>query len=66
MDETAIEQLVLWNNSPHTGARAIEQIIHRKLMPQLARECLLRTSSGEEITHIRVGIVEQELAIVIR
>ncbi len=65
VDENAIEQLVLWNNSPHTGARAIEQIINRKLMPQLAKECLLRTSSGEDISHIRVDIENQELAIAI-
>ncbi|MCL6271447.1 type VI secretion system ATPase TssH [Sansalvadorimonas sp. 2012CJ34-2] len=65
VDDNALEQLVLWNNSPHTGARAIEQIINRKLMPQLARECLLRTSSGEEIRHIRVEIDNQELAIAI-
>ncbi|MGY0217415.1 type VI secretion system ATPase TssH [Endozoicomonadaceae bacterium StTr2] len=65
VDTTAIEQLVMWNNSPHTGARAIEQIINRRLMPELAKQCLLRTSSGEKINHICVTTENQELSIVI-
>ncbi|WP_281647027.1 type VI secretion system ATPase TssH [Parendozoicomonas sp. Alg238-R29] len=65
VDEDAIERLVMWNNSPHAGARAVEQIIHRKLMPNLARECLVRSSGGLGINRIDVGVENRELSIAV-
>ena len=65
VDQEAVQQMVMWNNSSHTGARAIEQIIHRKLMPALAKECLLRTSKGQGIHRVQVGIDNRELSIVV-
>ncbi|KXF83493.1 type VI secretion system ATPase TssH [Enterovibrio coralii] len=54
-DDEVIEQLVQRNNSPETGARAIEQIINRTLMPELANQCITRMSEGEPITAIKVS-----------
>ncbi|WP_394211978.1 type VI secretion system ATPase TssH [Enterovibrio calviensis] len=54
--DDVIEQLVMRNHSPETGARAIEQIINRTLMPELANQCITRMSEGEPITAIRVRV----------
>ncbi|CZF78279.1 Chaperone protein ClpB [Grimontia celer] len=53
-EDAVIDQLVQQNNSPETGARAIEQIINRTLMPELANQCITRMSLGEPITEIKV------------
>ena len=63
IDDQAIEQLVMWNNSPHTGARAIEQIIQQQLMPLLAKECLVHTSTGKTINHVDVRVDGQALKV---
>ncbi|MRI32662.1 type VI secretion system ATPase TssH [Endozoicomonas sp. OPT23] len=63
IDDKAIEQLVMWNNSPHTGARAVEQIIQQQLMPLLAKECLLHTSTGQEINRVEVSVAGQSLHV---
>ena len=65
VDQKAIEQIVMWNNSPHIGARAIEQIVHRKLLPLMAKECLVRTGKGLGIHQIQVGIQDRELSVVV-
>ncbi len=52
-DDAVISQLVALNHSPETGARAVEQIINRKLMPELANMCITRMSESLPIGHIR-------------
>ncbi|GLO63059.1 ClpV1 family T6SS ATPase [Vibrio sp. MACH09] len=54
-DDAVISQLVALNHSPETGARAVEQIINRKLMPELANMCITRMSESLPIGHIHVG-----------
>ena len=39
-----------------TGARNIENILTRTLLPALASECLARTATGEAISAVRVGV----------
>ena len=56
VDDTVIQQLVSWNDSPQTGARAIEQQVNRNLMPELAAECLARMAEGERIKTVDVGL----------
>jgi type VI secretion system protein VasG len=61
-----IDHLILQNHSPETGARAIEQIINRTLMPQLATQCIVRLSKGEKITAVYIELTGSELQIVIK
>ena len=63
IDEPVISQLVEWNSSHHTGARAIEQIIQQQLMPELAKKCLMRTSAGQSIKKVQVSASKQGLEI---
>ena len=60
-----IEYLIEQNHSPETGARAIEQIINRTLMPELATQCIVRLSSGETIEAISIDLIEGTLKITI-
>ncbi|MCL1078172.1 type VI secretion system ATPase TssH [Parashewanella spongiae] len=53
-DESVINDLVKLNNSPETGARAIEQIINRNLMPQMANQCIERMSLAQPIKAVKV------------
>ena len=62
VDDAVIEQLVAWNDSPQTGARAIEQQVNRRLMPVLAEECLSRLAKGESIAEVRIGLENHQLA----
>ncbi|OAN17826.1 ClpV1 family T6SS ATPase [Photobacterium jeanii] len=52
--DALIEHLIAQNHSPETGARAIEQIINRTLMPELASQCIVRLSEGLSIQHVEV------------
>lgn len=54
--DSVVERLVALNSSPETGARAIEQIINRRLMPELANTCIARMSEGLPITRIAVSM----------
>ena len=61
VDDAVVEQLVAWNDSPQTGARAIEQQVNRRLMPVLAEECLSRLAKGESITQVSIGLDNHRL-----
>ena len=61
VEDSVIKQLVAWNDSPQTGARAIEQQVNRRLMPLLAEECLSRLAKGESICHVSVGLNDHRL-----
>ncbi len=41
-----------------TGARNIENILSRTLLPEMASECLVRLSDNKEITNIAVGVAD--------
>ena len=61
VDDAVVQQLVDWNDSPRTGARAIEQQVNRNLMPELAAECLARMAEGERIRTVEVGLKNHRL-----
>ncbi|EGR4403264.1 type VI secretion system ATPase TssH [Vibrio cholerae] len=52
--EEVIGALIARNQSPETGARAIEQIINRQLMPELANRCIAKMSAGLPIHSISI------------
>ena len=49
-----IELLVNMNDSPETGARAVEQLINRQLMPELANQCIVRMSESKPVEAVKV------------
>lgn len=51
-----IELLVSMNQSPETGARAIEQLINRQLMPELANQCIVRMSQSQSISEVLLTV----------
>ncbi len=42
-----------------TGARNIENILTRTMLPEMASECLSRMANGEIISNIHVGVTEE-------
>jgi len=61
-----IEYLISQNNSPETGARAIEQIINRNLIPELATQCIVRLSEGQSINTINIHCQDGEVGFDIK
>ncbi|MDK9763231.1 type VI secretion system ATPase TssH [Vibrio sp. D420a] len=53
-DEKFVDFVVSRNTDPTTGGRAVEQIINRSLMPQLAIDCIHRLSEGQSINQVAV------------
>ena len=53
-DESFVQYVVNKNTDPTTGARGIEQIINRSLMPRLAEQCITLLSEGKEINKVTV------------
>ncbi|MCG7588674.1 AAA family ATPase, partial [Photobacterium sp. OFAV2-7] len=64
--DALIEHLIAQNTSPETGARAIEQIINRTLMPELATQCIVRLSQGQIVSQIDVSVVDGGIATEIK
>lgn len=54
-DEEVLLHIVARSQEVDTGARNIENILTRSLLPQLASECLARMADGESISKIHVG-----------
>ena len=57
-DEDVLLHIVARCQESDTGARNIENILNRTLLPQLAGECLDRMAKQEEIKHIHVAASE--------
>ena len=57
-DEDVIVHIVARCQEADTGARNIENILTRSLLPELATECLSRLAGGAEINAIHVGVSE--------
>ncbi|RLV61245.1 type VI secretion system ATPase TssH [Parashewanella curva] len=64
-DDEVITEIVNRNQSPETGARAIEQIINRTLMPNLANQCIERMIEGLSISEIDIKLDSGQFDIVI-
>ncbi|WP_062268605.1 type VI secretion system ATPase TssH [Endozoicomonas arenosclerae] len=61
VDDEVVQQLVAWNVTPESGARAIEQQITRKLLPSLASECLSLMAVNEKIHSVRISLDGQTI-----
>ncbi|WP_439134727.1 type VI secretion system ATPase TssH [Pseudomaricurvus sp.] len=58
-DEDVLLHIVARCQESDTGARNIETILNRTLLPSLAGECLEKLANDEIITHIYVGVDEE-------
>ncbi|GAA4647805.1 type VI secretion system ATPase TssH [Kistimonas scapharcae] len=61
VSDAVVEQLVAWNNNPLVGARAIEQLVNRNLLPRLSVDCLKRLTEKLPINHIDVSLQNHQL-----
>ncbi len=61
VSDEVVEQLVAWNNNPLVGARAIEQLVNRNLLPRLSIDCLKRLSDKLPINHVDVSLKNSQL-----
>ncbi len=59
-DEEVLLHIVARSQEVDTGARNIENILTRTLLPALAEECLARMGNNQIINKIHVGINEEE------
>ncbi|MDH5409350.1 MAG: AAA family ATPase, partial [Gammaproteobacteria bacterium] len=57
-DEDVMLHIVARSQEVDTGARNIENILTRTMLPEMASECLSKMAKGEEITKIHVGVSE--------
>jgi type VI secretion system protein VasG len=58
-DEDVLINIVARCQESDTGARNIETILNRTLLPSLAAECLNRMANDEEITKVHIGATEE-------
>lgn len=58
-DEDVLLHILARSQEVDTGARNIENILTRTLLPALASECLGKMANGECIHHIHVGVTEE-------
>jgi len=58
-DEDVLINIVARCQEADTGARNIEVILNRTLLPSLASECLDKMAKGEEVAAIHVGATEE-------
>ena len=58
-DEEVMLHIVARSQEVDTGARNIENILTRTVLPALAEECLAKLADGLEITHIHIGCTEE-------
>jgi type VI secretion system protein VasG len=61
--EDFVDFVVARNSDSTTGGRAIEQIINRSLMPQLAQECIMRLSEEQPINRVVVAIEDGSMKL---
>ena len=57
-DEDVLINIVARCQDADTGARNIENILTRTLLPELASECLGRMAEDEDIIHVHIGATE--------
>lgn len=58
-DEDVLLHILARSQEVDTGARNIENILTRTLLPALAAECLAKMANGETINGIHVGVNEE-------
>jgi type VI secretion system protein VasG len=60
-DEEVMFHILARSQEVDTGARNIENILTRTLLPEMAVECLTKLSNNEQISHIEVHVTEEGL-----
>ena len=60
-DDEVMLHILARSQEVDTGARNIENILTRTLLPEMAVECLTRLSNDEPIKHIEVNVTEDGL-----
>jgi len=60
-DEDVMLHILARSQEVDTGARNIENILTRTLLPEMAIECLSRLSDNQDISDIRVNVSEEGL-----
>jgi type VI secretion system protein VasG len=58
-DEDVLINIVARCQESDTGARNIETILNRTLLPSLAAECLNKMANDEDITKVHIGATEE-------
>ncbi|WP_094707086.1 type VI secretion system ATPase TssH [Hahella sp. CCB-MM4] len=58
-DDDVMVNIVARSQEVDTGARNIEHILNRTVLPELSTECLSRLANGEHIEHIHIGATEE-------
>ncbi len=58
-DEDVLLHIVARCQDSETGARNIENILNKTLLPELASECLDRMANEQEIKNIHIGATEE-------
>ncbi len=58
-DEDLLLHIVACSQNEDTGARNIENLLTRSILPELASECLSRMADGLDITNVHVGCDEE-------
>jgi len=58
-DEDVVLHIVARSQEVDTGARNIENILTRTMLPRLASECLSKMANGEEIQKVHIGVTEE-------
>jgi type VI secretion system protein VasG len=57
-DDDVLLHIVARSQEVDTGARNIESILNKTLLPELAAECLNLMAQGETISKIHIGVNE--------
>ena len=57
-DEGLVDHLAGRCNDPDTGARNVENILTRSILPGLASECLQKMAEGIDIQNIHIGLAD--------
>lgn len=60
-DDEVMLHILARSQEVDTGARNIENILTRTLLPEMAVECLTKLSNNEQISHIEVNVTEDGL-----
>ena len=58
-DDDVLLHIVARCQEVDTGARNIENILTRSLLPELAKECLSKMAKEEEIENIHIGVTNE-------
>ena len=58
-DDDVLINIVARCQESDTGARNIETILSRTVLPALASECLAKMAEGEEVTKVHIGATEE-------